>query len=157
MKVSISKFDENCNRTVKVKIEKDDLFNLNATLALIIAPSLQQLKTSKRGFPFVDNEDLPIDLHDIDNNSFNSDDHNKKRWHWVLDEIIWAFNQYVDGDWDKQYHTGNIDLQYDVVNDRIIQGPNHTHHIDSEGITRHSNRMKNGLRLFAKYYDNLYT
>ena len=157
MRVSISKFDENCNRDVKIKIDNDDLFNLNGTLALIVVPCLEKLKTNKRGFPFVDNEDLPKQMHRFDENTYNSDDDNKKRWFWIVDEMIWTFKQYVDRDWDKQYHTGTIDLVYDAAHDSIIQGSNHTHRIDSEGIANHTIRMQNGLRLFAKYYDNLYT
>ena len=50
------------NRKIKVHIDPYDVWGLDDTLALIIAPSLRLLKQRKQGSPFVDDEDVPEDV-----------------------------------------------------------------------------------------------
>jgi hypothetical protein len=66
--------------------------------------------------------------------------------------MIWTFEQKVSaGDWTDQYYDhSNVDENADITEQakQII--------IDMEGLEKHQDRIKNGLRLFGKYYDNLW-
>jgi hypothetical protein len=39
---------------------------------------------------------------------------------------------------------------------QMVHGPNDTHHYDRDGAKAWSDRMANGRRLFAKYYEGLW-
>ena len=62
----------------------------------------------------------------------NIDDH----WNWVLDEMIWAFTQ-INLDWEMQFDD----------NDGI----------HSKRAQHHRLRMKNGFRLFGRYFEDLWS
>lgn len=116
------------NRKIKVHIDDYDTWNLDHTLALIIAPAILKFKENLMSMGSVDDEDVPDEIR-------NSDDYSSKKWDWVLNEIYWAFNQY-SYDWEEQFFNG---LNY-----------------DSEGYKNHIIRMNNGFRLFGKYYRSLW-
>ena len=88
------------NRKVKVKYNNYDTWNLDHTLALIILPGLKQLKDTKQGYPDVDNSDLPtVCLKDASG---------EEQWEWVMDEMIWAFSNIIDHNYDKRTERGLI-------------------------------------------------
>jgi hypothetical protein len=60
-----------------------------------------------------------------------------------------------DDGWQIQYESGNHDfkINYDVF---LVTGPDHTYVADYEGMKKHRERMANGRRLFAKYYESLW-
>jgi hypothetical protein len=70
--------------------------------------------------------------------------------------MIWAFEQHASSEWELQYYSGETDLKIDDTG-LMYEGPDHTFKVDYDGMTAHRARMKNGLRLFAKYYDGLWT
>ena len=130
------------NRKIKVRIDSYDTWNADSTLSIIIAPMLRQLKEQKCGAPFVDDEDVPTELTstsappltqdqlevgDVDSNHF-------KRWDYILDEMIWAFEQ------DEKFIVYGIDpeekFDYDFSE-------------DSE-FSKYHKRKQNGFRLFGK-------
>lgn len=162
-------------RRVYIKLDKWDTWNMDGTLSMIVLPMLKQLHATKHGAPNVDDEDVPEELKstsapnveqpwDIDNNHF-------KRWDWVMDELIWTFEQlHPENDWEQQYYTGEVDLK-SVKSDKtypnpetgveeptyqIVHGPKHTQKFDSDGYDKHEQRIANGLRLFGKYYRALW-
>lgn len=157
------------DQKVKVHIDNYDVWNADYTLALIIAPTLRKLKETTQSSAFVDNEDVPLELRaypqsqaDIDQGKV--DDNHSKRWEWVLDEMIWAFEQSANPNWDDQYHSGNIDIVSVPLDPNdpnsmysIEKGPNDTSKFDKEGYTKHLERIKNGHRLFGKYYMALWS
>ena len=122
MKVKIGKYRTGRDkRKVSVTIHPHDLYSLDMTLALIIHPALVEMKKCKRGVPIVDPDDS---LHfGVDATSFEE---NESRWEYVIDEMIWGFDQIING---SQFMY-NKDLD---------------------------NRIANSLRLFGKYYTNLWT
>lgn len=150
-------------RTIKVRIDNYDTWNMNSTLSLIIVPMLKQLKATKHGMPWSDDEDVPEHLRSTNappkENEWDIDALHEARWDWVLDEIIWAFEQ-DNAEWEEKYYTGEIDFKFEKIEgenfSRMVDGPNHTFKIDQEGIKKHHERIKNGRRLFAKYYDALW-
>jgi hypothetical protein len=157
--------DSKKKRRVYIRIDKYDTWNMDGTLSMIILPMLKQLKATKHGSPHVDLEDLPEHLR----KDFKADDEYEiihVRWAWVLDEMIWAFEQHQpDVDWEAQYSTGVIDFRtepsYLDENGkprlyRLIHGPKHTHETDWEARAVHQKRIDNGFRLFGKYYQGLW-
>ena len=150
-------------RTVKINIDPYDTWNMNSTLSLIIVPMLKQLKANKHGTPFTDDEDVPEHLRSTNappkENEWDIDALHEARWDWIMDEMIWAFEQDTN-EWEEKYYSGEVDFQFEKIEgqpfSRLVDGPNHTFKIDREGIEKHHERIKNGRRLFAKYYDGLW-
>ena len=91
------------NRAVKVEIEPHDTWNMDITLAHIIHPMLVQLKQTKHGSPVVEEGDLPLDMGMSEeakvkfSETGETDGQLHARWDWVLDEMIWAFEQKIMG------------------------------------------------------------
>ena len=99
MKVNIGKYRE--NRKVDIRIDDWDVWSSDHTLALIIHPVLVKLKEKKHGSPCVDDEDVPERLRDgvpAKENEWDTDDNHHSRWEYVLDEMIWAFEQHTHDD-----------------------------------------------------------
>ena len=158
------KIEDRKKRKVKIRVDYYDTWNMNSTLAMVVVPMLKQLKEKKHGAPLVADKDVPAELRstaaapkefpwDIDNNHF-------ARWDWVLDEMIWAFEQYLpETDWETQYWSGEADWVFEELpdgNTEMKEGPNHTHKLDEKGHKAHTKRIQNGINLFAKYYGNLW-
>lgn len=159
MKVTIGTYPKSPKRErkVSVHIDRSDVWNMDHTLALIVVPMLKMLKDDKQGSPYVDNDDVPEHLRSIQTEpSYEVDETHHARWSWVLDEMIWAFEQHANSEWETQYYSGDCDLQIDDAG-LMYEGPNHTFKVDHDGQTAHRNRMRNGLHLFGKYYDGLWS
>lgn len=146
---------EKNKRRVYVKIDKYDTWSMDHTLSLLILPMLKQLRATKHGAPCVDDEDVPELLRsttappkekewDIDGNHFH-------RWNWVMDEMIWAFEQMVDDESTEQFYDHSEVNKDDSLEEQINKIK-----IDYAGIQVHEDRMKNGFRLFGKYYRGLW-
>ena len=152
-------------RTVKVHIDPWDTWSMDDTLAHIVLPMLKQLKAAKHGAPMVDVEDVPKELRPTKkeqaayNKDGTTDDKFFERWDWVLDEMIFAFENKVNDDWEEQFETGEYDFQLKKLEDgnsQMVKGPNHTAETDWEGRKAYQERISNGFRLFGKYYENLW-
>lgn len=134
----LAKYDWLCNlcervyewreRKIHVKIDKYDTWSMDDTLAYIILPMLKQLQSKKQGSPFVDDEDVPVELRSsgaqVDEYGC-VDDNFHKRWDWVLAEMIHAF-------------------EWKVASGDIIPDDNED-----------ARRAANGFKLFGKYYQSL--
>lgn len=168
------------HRTIKIKLDRWDTWNMDSTLALIILPMLKQLKATKHGSPQVDLEDVPEHLRFSETEEYGSQqcfdfywENDQKvacdvhtRWSWVLDEMIWAFEQLQpDYDWEDQYTTGEIDFMsvpYEFDENgkpkmfSLEHGPNHTSKTDWDAVAKHQARIDKGLILFGKYYRGLW-
>jgi hypothetical protein len=156
-------------RTIKVRIDNYDVWSMDHTLAYIILPMLKKLKDNKHGAPFVDDGDVPEGLRSTDappkENEYDTDANHFKRWDWVLDEMIQAFECKVDDSWEDQYHSGVHDIVWEVSSTdengkpklyQMKDGPKNTYKCDYEALEKHGKRNQNGYRLFGKYYSNLW-
>jgi len=157
--------DRHRHRTVKIQIDPWDTWDAHHTLSLIILPMLKQLKETKHGSPLVYDEDVPDGLglrstEAPEHEEWETDDNLHKRWDWVLNEMIWAFEQLIDENNDSQFYSGTADIYFEKCDDGdnyvMKKGPNHTQEFDDEGYQKHQERIQNGLRLFAKYYQSLW-
>ena len=140
-------------RRVQVKIHKYDTWSMDHTLAPIILPMLKQLKDTKHGAPLVDDKDVPDNLKStnapLSENEWDTDTNHFKRWDWVLDEMIWAFEQKNRDHWEEDYYGPYIE-----GNEEVLYGS--FEWIDDKGRLEHQKRMTNGFRLFGKYYEGLW-
>lgn len=158
------------DRKVNVKIESYDVWSMDYTLALVVTPMLKRLKEDKYGAPNVDELDCPEDLRSSNDPDFEEKKQRGeedmfffKRWDWILDEMIWAFEQLSEHeDWEGQFWTKQPEnyedmtelekMEYVEFNDMIGELM-----FDSEGYSQHTERMENGFRLFGKYYLSLWS
>lgn len=152
------------NRIIKVKIDYWDNWSADQTLAVIILPLLKQLQERKHGAPFTDDEDVPEELRSTSappkENEWDTDDNWFKRWDWIMDEMIFAFEQ-LTTEYEKQFWSGETDIRFEPCPDnekysQMVTGPNHTFEVDTDGLKAHEERISRGLRLFGKYYRGLW-
>ena len=148
-------------RKIKVRIDDYDTWSMDNTLAHIILPMLKQLKATKYGSQLVDDEDLPIHMRHGDPNG--DDNWIYYKWEWVLNEMIWAFEQELDDSWEDKFTHGTPVYGDTLVDEdgnyyqqpQLIQ-KNPDYWVDRDGIKEYNNRIDNGFRLFGKYYRNLW-
>jgi hypothetical protein len=156
-------------RTIKVKIDRWDTWSMDHTLAHIVLPMLKQLKETKHGAPFVDDEDVPEELRSTNaepkEQEWDTDSNHFKRWDWVMDEMIFAFECELDDSWEDKFRTGVMDTIWTPTSFdengkpktyQMDDGPNHTYECDYEGMKVVQTRISNGFRLFGKYYQGLW-
>ena len=170
MKVRLGPYKK--NRKVEVRIDDYDVWGLDHTLALIIHPALVKLKECKHGDPSVDDEDVPEKLRSTSappkENEWDTDKNWSNRWDWILDEMIWTFEQCSDDDHgDSQFHhnSDQLDIDFDSSDDseykplkinRQKDPSKPPYWVDEEGKNAHYDRIKNGLKFFGKYYSALW-
>ena len=151
-------------RTVKVKIHNYDVWNMGETLAVVILPMLKTLKEQKSGYPWTDHEDGPwyyrFEDYKGEHNWSDTGSYSHGRWNWIMDEMIWTFEQIVKEDYEAPYwlEHGEIDWEageYDENNCKPIVWKKKSR-VDWDGLKLHNDAVKNGLRLFGKYYQTLW-
>jgi len=146
--------DRSSTRNISVRIDRSDVWSMDHTLSYIIHPMLIELKESKQGAPWTEMKDVPKELRatkaqiDKANETGDADDNHFKRWDWILDEMIWAFEQKCKDDWEADY--------YDFEDDPDALFKLKMTRNDEAGRKAHQARMSNGFRLFGKYYENLW-
>ena len=156
-----------------VKIDRWDTWSMDHTLSYIILPMLKQLNNDKHGAPYVDDEDVPDELKSTSappkENEHDTDANHFKRWDYVMNEMIFAFEHKLNDEWENEFCSGETDYimvpvdkdgnevpkgQHSVY--QMKEGPNHTYKCDWDEIQKVHDRIKNGFRLFGKYYQGLW-
>ena len=146
--------DKRSDQKIQVRIDPWDTWSMDHTLAHIVVPMLKQLKDTKHGSPFVDDEDVPEEYRSTNappkENEYDIDAYHHYRWDWVLYEMTWAFEQKTY-DWEEQYYGDWVvdDSEDGLFGGRFVNS-------DDEGRKAHQERMSNGFRLFGKYYEALW-
>ena len=134
--------DNRIERKVRVKIHDYDVWSMDDTLSHIILPMLKLLKEKKHGYPMVDDADVPEELRSTAASTLTKeqidsgwpDDNGLPRWNWVMDEMIWAFEQMAP-EADDQF---------------FVAGYDHENH------TKWQERKTRGFVLFGKYFQALW-
>jgi hypothetical protein len=154
-----------------VKIDRWDTWSMDHTLGQIALPMLKQLNATKHGAPFVDDEDVPegLGLRSIEapakENEWDTDENHFKRWDWVMNEMIFAFEHHINKDWEEAYRSGEIDWKSEACEwdengkakmYKMVDGPKNTYKCDYDGMRIVEDRIKNGFKLFGKYYQALW-
>ena len=145
-------------RTVKVHIDSYDVWSMDSTLSLIIHPMLVKLKTQKHGFGWVHDKDVPKHLRSTQpgardglTNDYDWDNLAEQRYEWLLDELIWTFEQLSkDGNDDQFYDHSESNKEPDMM--KSIEKLK----VDRTGLKAHWKRIDNGLILFGKYFRTLW-
>ena len=139
-----------------VKIDRWDTWSMDYTLSFIVVPMLKQLKETKHGAPFVDDEDVPEELKSTSappkENDYDTDENHFKRWDWALNEMIWAFEQNLDTNSEDKF----FDHEEWDPTEKDFNTSLHKIKIDQVGLKAHQDRKANGFRLFGKYYQGLW-
>ena len=156
-------------RQAYVRIDKYDTWGMDSTLGLIILPMLKQLKANTHGAPCVDDEDVPDELKSTSalpkESEYDTDSNHHKRWDWVLEQMIFAFECKNDDSWQDKYRSGEIDMNFEPnawdadgkpTMYEMVSGPKDTYSCDYEGMEKEQKQISNGFRLFGKYYENLW-
>lgn len=165
----------NRTRRIEVRIDPHDTWSMDTTLGYIILPMLVQLKATKHGSPWVDDEDVPHLVKkkpkkgkkSSDEDDQHSDVHT--RWEWVLDEMIWAFEQVVsDDDGHSNYYVPYKDeeeverLYYtsSLTGEKVYlmteEMAREMGRYDKDLHKAYQDRVNRGLAFFGKYYQNLW-
>ena len=177
LNATINKLLRNRKRKISVHIDPHDTWGMDTTLAHIILPMLKQLKTTKHGSPWVDDEDVPHLIKKKKRGKKKSDEEEDQhadaheRWDWVMDEMIWTFEQIVDPDEGRNnyyipYEAGEeIDRApfcfTNAETDETIylwteEEEREMGRYDPDLHKKYQERVNRGLRLFGKYYQGLW-
>lgn len=137
LNLTINQIQDRRKRKEKIHIDNYDTWGMDHTLALIILPMLKQLQATKHGAPITDDSDVPEELRSTNapqtENEWDTDDLFFKRWDWIMNEMIFAFEHIIDTDWEHEL----------ILNDK-------------EAYDAIQKRIEDGLHLFGKYYRGLW-
>ena len=158
LNATVNKIQDKRKRKIKVKIDYYDVWGADHSLALIILPTLKRLKEVKHGSPYVDPEDVPENIRPTDvpdeTNGY-TDNTIHERWDWVLNEMIWSFEQIIDENNDSQFfdHSESdaaekAGVSFEKTWSKIK--------VDHDGLKAHNDRIKKGTTLFGKYFTGLW-
>jgi hypothetical protein len=150
---------EHRTRHTWIHIDNYDVWGMDHTLAMIIHPMLQKLKVQKHGYGFIDNADVPRELRSTARgarsglkNSHDWDNYAEARYSWVLDELIWTFEQLCDDQDGEGQFFDHTESSKEKDFERSIRKLK----VDRVGLKAHQDRIENGLRLFGKYFRTLW-
>ena len=142
-----------------VKIDYWDTWSMDSTLAPVILPMLKQLRKDKHGAPNTDDSDVPANLRSTTKaavkskkDPWDTDCNHFKRWDWIMDEMIWAFEQLCADDHESQFFDHSMARDPKDSLDKQVRKIK----VDRVGLKKHNERLDNGLRLFGKYFRALW-
>jgi hypothetical protein len=158
---------EKRKRTEIVRIDPYDTWSMDHTLSLIIHPMLVQLKNTKHGAPFTDDEDVPEHLRSTNaepkKEEWDTDNLFFDRWNWILDEMIWAFDQAANDDPDAPAFPENRapivkKMDQEGFTDMLVRPEGEEAEWEKYRADSlvHENRKQNAYNLFGKYYRSLW-
>ena len=137
-----------------VKIDYWDTWSMDHTLAPIIHKMLVQLKATKHGSGLIDDEDVPEELRSHNGtkeNVYDVDSLFHKRYEWVLDEMIWTFEQLADNNNEEKFYDHSAINPNGSFKEQMSQLK-----VDHDGLEAHNNRIDRGTKLFGKYFRTLW-
>lgn len=157
MKVYIGKYpkDSSKERKVRIEIAPYDVWNMDSTLSMIVVPMLRMIRQDKQGAPNVDDEDVPSSIRSTSAkpaDEYDVDEYWFDRWDYVLNEMIWAHEQLISKEGDDEFFDwSGVDKDVGVMEQvKALK-------VDTKGLEAYHQRIDNGMRLFGKYYRNLWT
>lgn len=150
---TINKILDNQERKIDIRVHGYDVWGADNTIARLVHPLLIKLKEVQHGCPWTDDEDVPDEFKSTNaepkENEWDTDSNLEKRWDYILNEMIWAFDAIIkeeDGDDPFMEFEDDPNAQFGI---RITRN-------DREGREAHNARIANGLRLFGKYFRSLW-
>lgn len=156
---------ERRQRTIKVRVDDYDVWGMDHTIALITLPLLKKLKEKKQGSPHVDDADVPEHLRSTAASPLTEEERNcgypdnnwHDRWEWVLDEIIWGFeNMVADDAGDRQFATDKDPAKPSDEPGISLQEMMDRTKYNFEASKQFHNRVQNAMCLFGKYLQGMW-
>lgn len=184
--------DSKRKRKVKIRIDRYDTWGMDNTLAYIVLPMLKQLRDTKHGSPFVDQVDLPVELRSskreqkahtngywdkklkaTEEEIAAADEKFHAQWNWVLEQMIWSFEQELDEDDGHKHYYDPYESDeptekrtYSVLHDdgtteeKDWFGDEESRRaigkLNLEKMKAYEARKQLGFTLFGKYYQALW-
>ena len=151
-----------------IKVDYWDVWSMDHTLSPILLPMLKQLQKVKHGSPKVDDEDVPEPLRstapgarDRCEEDWDTDEHWHERWNYVLNEMIWAFEQLSNDEHEAQFWKTHPEIDFtkhpeDEGRETVPLRWKVEGECDWDAMKAHNKRIDNGCRLFGKYYRGLW-
>lgn len=135
----LNKYNSYQKRKVYIKIDDYDVHNLDYTLSLIIEPALKKLLNDEWLSFKADNEDLPKELQISD------------------DEYKLISFTYLENDPRLPEIYNRLEQQPKYIINKMIYAFNILNSTDSHEEEDYKKEIDEGLRLFGKYFRNLWT
>jgi hypothetical protein len=164
-------------RKISVRIDRQDTWSMDHTLAYIILPMLKQLRATKHGSPYIEPEDIPENMHlteretaVFDHGSYDktlnatdeeieaASENFHAQWIWVLDQMIWSFEQEVDEENDYKNYYDPYEPGEIVEGDSLFSKEERlkTGKFNADKCKAYNERKQLGFTLFGKYYQALW-
>lgn len=174
---SINQLLKHRKRKISVRIDREDTWSMDHTLAYIILPMLKQLKGNKHGSPYIEPEDVPEHMrlteretavfdHGSYDKTLNATDEEIEaasekfhaQWIWVLDQMIWSFEQEIDEENDHKNYYDPYEPGEIVEGDSLFSKEERlkTGKFNPEKCKAFNQRKQLGFTLFGKYYQALW-
>jgi hypothetical protein len=149
MKVYIGPYTDSDGREVDIQIDNYDHWNADHTIALVALPIIKDLREKSQGAPYVELDDVPASLHPVGTwPPHEPDPAHFDRWDYVLDEIIYALDYIAN---DREFDAYESEPDSDgLFGTKITEE-------STKRMEEESKRVKNGLLLFGKYYQALWS
>ena len=173
---TVNKIVRHRKRKIKVRIDPCDTWSMDYTLSLIIVPMLKQLKETKHGSPWIDDEDVPHMVKKKNKkkkkgSDGEDDEHDDvhERWTWVLEQMIWSMEQCMDPEEGRKHYY--VPYEPGEALERLAWANSETDETiyllteeearsmgryDPDLHKLYQERVNLGLRLFGKYYQALW-
>lgn len=165
MKVEIKRWKTNtkqepCRRgsikKCEVILDKEDTWNMDFTVATIVAPLIKQLRETKHSYAAIDKEDVPQELHQTyGTQGEHTEKYSVQAYEWVLNEIEWAMNEISNENKNEPpHHTKTGTMEFGEIDPKKGTGPLIFNGWEStpESIAANKayhERIQNGCRLFG--------
>lgn len=147
---------ERRDRKIEVNVDRYDIWSADVTLAHVIYPVLVELRKNQQGYPLSSESDLPEEVLSLSP---------EEQWNWILDEMIWAFDQIRSDDADAEFYHNEDQLDMKFVDDNGTSSLQIEHQkdpskpkywVDKEGLSLYNDRISRGTALFGKYFRSLW-
>ena len=132
-----------------IRIDPYDVWSADMTMAKIIAPLLIKMKEHSHGYFQVDQKDRRHKCQP-----------DQSAWGYVVDEMIWTFTELAQGADTMRFCHGELKMHSKKYGDRgccRVYFDKSGYYVDKVGEKWYHDRITNGLRLFGRYYRNLWT
>lgn len=160
LNATVNRIQDRRQRKIYVHIDRWDTWNADQTLSMIILPLLKKIKEDKHGSPYVDLEDVPESLRPTEPagpaNGY-TDNTIHERWSWVIDEMIWTFEQLTDDNNGEDKFFDHSEANAAEKNGEEFTESWKKIKIDQEGLDAHNKRIQRGTLLFGKYFRGLWS
>jgi hypothetical protein len=140
-------------REHKIKIEHFDTWSFADTLAPSILQLLIQYKSTLHGAPHVDDCDVPDHLKSTAAPPVGTYDHDDlffDRFNWILDEMIWAFNEIIKDDAFDKFTINTGVFREDIFGNMVDT------QTDLPAWKAHEARVQHATTMFGKYFRGLW-